>query len=398
MIRKIVYYFFSFFLVVFLFITFSEIFLQILPFIYKKISFPTDKTYIYVLGESSAFGHPYMGKINFSKIVAKTTDWNIDDKKIEIINFAEPGSKPLYQYQKYSFYRYTHPFQKGMVFVYMLGTNGNIFDNDYANNKYKQYNEIIINSVLFLWTHPYFCKTFNLEYYYNALSKLMNKFGDEVYISTVVGNYSGIMPNNVESLIKDKDLREKIGLIDELILNNKYDEALQKISDIIDKYEDKSQILYRVGKIYEKQNKIKEANEVYRNMIGDDDARPTIKENEMIRTLAKQYKFELIDVEEELISRNEIIGFNYFMDLVHPTIDLNILIAKKFTDKLKQKHLINDNDYDIKEDILHEFSDKDWFIIYRDALGEIFFYSCRKYIFDNSGALWTSSIKFTKNN
>lgn len=382
MIKKLLYWLFSIISVILILIVFIELVLQAIPVIYSFFPISKDKTYVYVIGESSAYGHPYMGKINFSKIIAETFNWNIDNKKIEIINFAEPGSKPLDQYQRYSFYRYKHPFKKGMVLIYMLGTNGNIFDNDFANKKYEKYNKFIVNSMIFSWIHPYFCKTFNLEYYYNILTSLFRKFKDEVYIATVVGNYSGVMPNNVEPIIKNNNLRRELNDIDKLIMNSKYEYSLQKIDNIVNNYEDKSQIFYRVGKIYEKQDKIEEANEIYRTMICDSDARPTIKENEMIRNLANKYSFELVDIEKDLINRNEIIGYNYFIDIVHPTINFNMTIAKMFIDKIKNKHFVVCNTYDVEERILGKLSNKDLFTAYRDALGEIFFYSYRDFIFD----------------
>ena len=356
-----------------------EIILQIVPTIYSLIPLSKEKVYIYVIGESTAYGHPYQGKINFSKIVAETLNWEIDNKKIEIINLAVPGCKPFYQYQRYLLYKVIHPFKRGIVFMYMIGTNGNTFNKDYLNNSY---NNFYINSILFSYVHPYFIKAFNIEYYYTILTKLINKFGDEAYISTVLGNFSGVMPNNVVSLIQNKNLRKDLKDIDILIFNNQYDNALQMSNKILTKYEEKSHILYRIGKIYEKQNKTEMANEIYRKMICDDDLRPTIKENQMIRKLVKKYKFELVDMEEALINKDEIIGFNFFMDVVHPTLNLNIFIAKNFVNKLEKKHLINYEEYDIKKNFFPIFSNKDWFITYRDSLGEILFYSCRKNIRD----------------
>lgn len=371
MIKKIILCFLS---VVFSVIL-LEIILQILPTIYKQIPLSKDKIYIYVIGESTAYGHPYQGKINFSKIIGETLDWKIDNKQIEIINLAVPGCKPFYQYQRYFLYKFLHPLKKGLVFMYMIGTNGNTFNRDYLN---KNYNNFTINSILFSYIHPYFTKSFNLEYYYIIITKLINKFGDEAYISTVLGNFSGVMPNNVDSLLRNKELIVDLKNIDELILNNQYDSALQKTNKIMNIYEDKSHILYRLGKIYEKQNKVQEANEIYRKMICDDDLRPTIKENIMIRNLVKKYNFELIDMEEALIKKEEIIGFNFFMDVIHPTIDLNMFIAKNFVKSLKKKHFINYNDIDIEKKFLSVLSDENWFIIYRDSLGEILFYSHRK--------------------
>lgn len=352
-----------------------EIILQILPLIYKQIPLSQEKMYVYVIGESTAYGHPYQGKINFSKIVAETLNWTIDNKKIEIINLAVPGCKPFYQYQRYFLHKCIHPFKKGIVFMYMVGTNGNTFDKDYLN---KNYSEFALNSILFSCIHPYFIKTYNLEYYYTVLIKLIHKFGDEAYISTVLGNFSGVMPNNVDLLIQNENLKIELMNIDDLILDKQYDSALHMLNENLNKYEDKSHILYRIGKIYENQNKIKEANDTYRKMICDDDLRPTIKENKMIRNLVKKYNFELIDMEEALIKKEEIIGFNFFMDLIHPTIDLNIFIAKNFVKKLEKKHFINYNDIDIEKYFLSVLLDENWFIIYRDSLGEIFFFSHRK--------------------
>lgn len=367
MIKKITIFLLS---IIFSFIL-LEITFQVLPYIYKNLPKINNNIYICVIGESISYGHPYQGKINFAKVVSELVNRKIDGKNVEIVCLAGDGDNLYLQYKKYLVYKLLHPLRKNIIFGYFgMGYT-------FPKNNNSKFNLLKFRLLDFL-----FFKN-NFEYEYEKILNIIKKYGDEVYISTIVGNYSGVMPNNVNSLIKNKTLEKELKNIDYLILNEEYNYAIQQTNNLINNYEDKCQILYRIGKIYEKQNKIKEANEVYKKMIDDKDRRPTIEENNIIKMLAKKYQIELIDIDSDLEKKNEIIGYNYFIDIVHPTIDFNMFIAQKFVEKLQKKHLIDCySDYDIREKILYAFSDQDWFIAYRDALGEILLFSYRKNFFD----------------
>ena len=118
-------------------------------------------------------------------------------------------------------------------------------------------------------------------------------------------------------------------------------------------------------------------------MIKYEDLRPTIEENMTIRNLAKKYNVTLVDIDTDIYNKNKIIGYNYFIDMAHPTIDFDIFIAQEFIEKFKQTYKIDIIDIDIKKQLEDELSYRDWFIVYRDALGEIFYYSYyKKTMFD----------------
>jgi len=375
--KKIIYYLLGLLLVIVIGTVIFELILQAVPVIYRNLPNDNNKIYVYVLGESISMGHPYNEKISFSKIIQYMTGNKINNKGIEIIMLARDSQRISQQYLRYFLYKYMHPFKKGIVLCYMKGTG------DWANknNNYDFSLNLKYNVVGFLST--YFTNIYDFRYEYERIIKLAKSFGDDMYVSTIAGNYAGCMPNNVSSLINNKELKENIKEIDNLIVNKKYDVAIEKCNKILNENEDKSQIWYRIGKIYEGQNKVKEANEAYLNAVEyGDDHRPTRYENEVIKELVRKYNVNLVDVVDNL---NEIIGYNYFIDIVHPTVRLHTIIAEEFIKSLSKKYDIKIINNDITEETILkslDFTEKDLFTAYRDALGEIFFYSFYNNIFD----------------
>jgi len=159
-----------------------------------------------------------------------------------------------------------------------------------------------------------------------------------------------------------------------------YDVALSRCKDMLKKYKDKSQIWYRIGKIYEKQNRIKEAKEAYLNAIEYGyDARPTRYQNNIIKKLAYKYNIPITDTFTKLNNFDEIAGYNFFIDKIHPNIRLHKIIAEGFIELLSKKYNLSANKNFSEKEILKtsKFNDKDLFALYRDGLGEIIIYSYR---------------------
>ena len=371
----------KYFYYVIIFALFIELFFQLIPVIYRNLSVSQKEVPIYVLGHCVSYGYPYQGKVSFPKTIARMLNNKIDDKDIKIVMLSEASQTIFQQYLKYYKYKLFHPHSRGIVLCYMSKDINNLQNITTGNNKFfinilKRINLINLPTI-------YFNKINDFKSQYDIFLYLINKFGDDIYVSTVSGNYSGAMPNNIDSLIKNKNLKEELQIVDNLILNNNYDYALEKINELFKIYKNDSQILYRVGKIYEKQQKINEANSTYKKMIKYEDLRPTIEENMTIRNLAKKYNVTLVDIDTDICNKNKIIGYNYFIDMAHPTIDFDIFIAQEFIEKIKQNYKIDIIDTDITKQLEDELSYIDWFIVYRDALGEIFYYSYyKKAIFD----------------
>lgn len=376
MIKKIYYYLIILLMILIISIMIFELILKILPVVYRSLPSNNNKVYIYILGESSAWGHPYQGKLSFSKIIQYSLNNHIENKEIELIILAAPGEQLIHQYFKYFIYKYTHPLQKGIVLMYM-GTND--WEIEGTKNHFKKiYTRFKFAGLL----NSYFKIIYDFTCEYERIIILAKNFGDDIYISTIVGNYAGLMPDSIALLLNDRKLNDEINNIDNLILNKEYNNAFRKCNALLAKYnsEDVSQVWYRIGKIYEGQNRVKEANEAYLNAVEyGRDARPTRHQNEIIKKLSIKYNIQILDIFDDLLHSNKIIGYEYFIDKIHPNIKFNIMIAKGFISLLMEKYnLILKKDLS-EESILKsfEFNEEDLFISYRDALGEIIAFSYR---------------------
>lgn len=348
-----------------------EFILQILPIAYRNLPTDNNKIYVYILGESSAYGYPY--NISYSKIIQYITGNKINNKEIEVVLLAYPGDTLFDQYKKYLAYKCFNPFKKGILLAY-IGTN------DWTNKTKDVSNQIYLKIYLAGFLKNYFSGVHDFRYEYERIIRLAKRFGDDMYVSTVAGNYAGCMPNNVSSLINNKELKENIDGIDNLIIDKQYAIALEKCNKILKENEDKSQIWYRIGKIYERQNRVKEAKAAYLNAIEYDgwDARPTRYQNNIITNLAKKYNIPFIDTFDKLNSSENIVGYNFFLDKIHPSIELHKMIAVDFINLLSKKYKINIIAKNLSNDRFLQYfklNDNSLFDAYKNIFGEIFAYS-----------------------
>ncbi len=370
--KKIIHYSISIAINIIIAVVFYELILQIIPVIYRNLPVANDKIYVYVLGESSAWGQPYQSKISYSKIIGYMLNSKLDGKEMEFKIFASPGSSLTEQYKKYFIYKYLHPFRKGIVLLY-IGTNNWSNKDNYTG--YDRFLKFIIADLI----NTYFKNVDDFKYEYEKILLLSKKFGDDAYASTIAGNYAGFMPNNVVSLVYNPPLKEKIDKIDDLIFHGSYDDAIKQCNELLKTNEDKSQILYRIGKIYEKQGKIKDANEAFLHAVDFEwDARPTRYQNNVILNLAAKYNVPVTDIFKKLYDSNEIIGYNFFADKIHPSVKLNSFIAEGFVGLLAGKYnadIINKDLSDEKILRVFGFTKEDLFFQYAESIREVFMYS-----------------------
>ena len=365
MIKKIIYFFISFLLVIILSIIIAEFILQIVPLISKNITLAKDKVYIYIIGESSSVGEPYSPKVSYYKILDYMIGGKIDNKNIEFIEIAWSGNSIRKQYWRYLLYRYTHPFDKGLSFIY-AGKN------DWDNGEDNKYLKVYKSKVFNLIRNSLF-ENSNFRYNYEKLILAMKNFGDDVFVATIEGNYSGFMPHLDADDVSYKEEFNKID--DEILLNQNYNKANEMLEQLEEKEDsDKSWIYYRYGKIAEFTGNIKEANDyfikdigLYRNII------PSKYQIGCIRLLAEKYNLPLVDIFEKIYNSGNIIGFNFYKDNQHPDIKLYITIAELFANALKDKYenkinieKNNINEYDIYRNF--GFNDRDMYDVYRHSL------------------------------
>ena len=242
---KIIYAFFSIVFICFLTILIFEVIFQIIPKVYKNIPESSKYSYVYILGESSSAGYPYL-KLSYSKILKHILNNKIDNKEIVLIDLSYPGCQLYHQYISYFIYKYFHPFKKGIVLMYM-GTN------NWAIKK--EYSDFSRNILLKFNLVSLFDKYFNLiiskltclnisagdfEYEYEKIVKLAKKFGDDISLSTIIGNYGGFPP-------EEESYRNEFDLIDEEFFNFRFDNAYRLCQKYLqnDNYPRKAQFFYK---------------------------------------------------------------------------------------------------------------------------------------------------------
>ncbi|MBR3627269.1 MAG: hypothetical protein IKN42_00305 [Elusimicrobia bacterium] len=328
---------------------------------------PNDKVYIYIVGESSSVGEPYSSHISYYKILNYIIGGKINNKNINFIKIAYSGDNIKTQYWKYLIYRYTHPFRKGLVFIYAGKNDWDNGKNEDCLIDYKSKLFELINTIF----RSYIREGFKSKY--EKLIMATKNFGDIAFVTTIAGNYSGFMPHLDADNIQYKEEFNRID--DEILISKNYEKALEKLRNLEEKKDsDKSWIYYRYGKIAEFTGKIKEANDyyikgicLYSNLI------PTKYQIECVRNLAKKYNLTLVDIFDKVYNSGKIIGFNFYKDNQHPDIKLYITIAELFANALKEKYgdKINIEKNNVSEEEVYKyfnFDENGMYFVYRHSL------------------------------
>lgn len=335
--KTIIYIFLCIFVIVFISVIFFEILLQTLPFIYKLIPTDNNVQYVYVLGESSAVGAPYE-KISYSKILkAIIKGHKINNKEIKLIHLEKAGCQLYHQYINYVLYRYLHPTHRGIMLLY-IGTNNWAKEDLYSDFKRNLLLKLEVYKLLdkyikFLKFNNYNVD-YDFQYEYEKIVLLARKFEEDIYMSTISGNYE-FPPDGSDDIIENEE-------IDDLFFNNKIEQAKQLCINLLEdeKYQDKYSFWYRLGMILKKENKTEEANEALFNSAGykiEDKPNP-IYQNNIIRKISNKYNISLFDFFDQLCKSGKIIGFDFFIDTVHPSIKTHVDIAYGFIDLLSKKY------------------------------------------------------------
>lgn len=367
--KKTIYFVTASIIIALLSCIFVEIIFQTVPAFYKLLPEDNEKTYLYIIGESSAYGYPY--NIPYSKIIQYITGNKINNKDIETVMLAYPGDTLFDQYKKYVRYKFLHPFKKGIVLAYM-GTN------DWSNRGLEKRKEPLSGFYLISFLKNYFDRNHNFLDDYEQIIVSSKRFGDDIFVSTIAGNYGGFMPNDVSSL-SNKNLKENLKQTDTLIAEKKYDSAFSKCKEMFAENHNKAQIWYKTGKIYESLGKTNEANEAYLNAVEYGwDARPARYQNTVIKFLAAKYQIPLADIFGKLLNSGDVIGYKFFDDKIHPSLILNILIAENFVNLISSKYQVDIINASPDSNAILKYcrlNDYDLFDAYKNVFGEIFAYS-----------------------
>ncbi len=347
--KKFIFLALSILFVVFVSLVFLELFLNFIPCIYRFFPLNDNVQYIYILGESTADGFPYE-KISYSKILEYVVkDRKINDKKIKIIYLQKSGCQLYHQFISYFLYRYSHPFHRGIMLLYM-GTNNWSKKPLYSDFKRNLLLKSIIYSLLekyirYLQFEKYeFDDKYDFQYEYEKIVLLAKKFNEDIYISTISGNYE-FPPDSYNNHNENKE-------IDQMFFSGNLVQAQQLCNKYLEdnKYKDKSRFWYRLGMILKQENKIKDANEAFFNAVkyNFEDKPESIFQNYVIKKIASKYDIPVFDFFQQLCKSGKIIGFDFFVDTIHPNIETHIDITYGFVYLLSKKY---EFDFIKKEDI-----------------------------------------------
>ncbi|MDB5281727.1 MAG: hypothetical protein JWO06_802, partial [Bacteroidota bacterium] len=114
------------------------------PPVYQLL-FDDGKQYLYVLGESTSLGVPYLAKISPAQMLSYQFNDSLQGKPIQTITLAMEGHNIEYNYFKFYFELLMRPHKNGLVFMYS-GINENINntpDVDFDNWKWMQHSIVL---------------------------------------------------------------------------------------------------------------------------------------------------------------------------------------------------------------------------------------------------------------
>lgn len=365
--------------------------------IYRFLHRDDDSFYIYVVGGSTAYGEPYDSKISFSKIVSYMFDGTIRGKKIEIINLAEPGHNVEYAYWKLFRELFARPHRDGLLLIY-AGINDPVSrgaDPSFWRWKLMQ-RSIVLSKLQYVLEgrlpgslfegrqtdYNALSRFFGLnnslqkyEYRLRKLIALAKSYGQDIVISTLVGNISQFDPEDRSiyeagealALFNEATERESSGDFAAAI------EIYERILGTMDV--NLAHVYYHLGKCYRAVGMQDQAKEYFWKAVDvGDPRRPNRWQNEVIRRLAREYDIELSDSSSifEEDSPDEIPGDNLFVDAHHPNLRGYILMARGFAREMEKVtgERIARPDVTPEEIMEHfGFGDKDLFGVFIDRSG-----------------------------
>ncbi len=178
-----------------------------------------------------------------------------------------------------------------------------------------------------------------------AVVKLAQQEKIPLIFCTAASNLADWPPveRKVTTLPETENYQEKLDQLKELIKENLMEKAQKNIKPLLEKYPNDASLFYLQAKI---------ASQSGQPMAGyffikakDLDLiswRATSTQNEFIRSLADQNGVWVADVEKELFSHspNNLTGFNFMTDNVHPTKEGSYFISRTIINLLKKEKLV----------------------------------------------------------
>jgi len=303
---------------------------------------------IYVVGESTSEGEPYIPKISFAKIVSYMFGGKLRNREIRIINLAKGGKNAEYEYWRLLGELYLRPPGDGLLLIYS-GINDacqDSYDEEYGRWRFLQ-NSLVISKIQYLlqetninWLRNIFGvnnprSLQRYDYRLRKIVKLAERFKLKVIISTLVSNYADFSPLKEGSEFADDiklaqnyrdrgDFRKARGIYSALLLKSASNRDFLNFS---------------IAQCYQATGDYGNAKEYFYHAVDSgNEIRPTLGQDRVIRKIASEYGIPLADnlryFEEN--SPNGLLGNSLFHDAHHPNLKGHILLAKGFAREMEK--------------------------------------------------------------
>ena len=305
---------------------------------------------IFILGESSAAGYPFMPLGSFSRYLRQRLELVYPDLKIEVVNI---GMTAINSYTIRDLFPGVLDQKPDAVLIY---TGHNEYYGALGVGSVESFgsSRFLVNSALYLNQY----KTFELlrNIYKNVagwFASKSKKSSDGTLMSRIVGDqniplnsskyFEGISQFEVNmrdilEMAKEKNVRVILGT---LVSNLK--DQFPFISSSEGEFPPANKIFQEAQEEY-KAGDYKKASLLFRR-AKDLDAlrfRAPEKINETIINLAKEFKYPVVQIDSAFnaVSPNGIIGNNLMTDHLHPTLQGYLLIGKLFYESLEKYSLL----------------------------------------------------------
>lgn len=310
---------------------------------------------IFVLGESSTAGWPYVSNASFPRQLKRRLELVYPDKEIEVINM---GMSAISTFTIRDFVPQIIEQKPDLVLIYTghneyygalgVGSAESLGKNRFIVNLLlylQEYKTIELIRNFFSWTASLFSNT-----------SASDKEGQETLMGRMIGE--SLIPLNSETYYEGlKQFEGNMKDILEMFQKNNIKVILSTVaSNVKDhkpfesvNYENlpKAKDIYEEALTYYKNGEIEKAKELF-YYAKDLDAlrfRAPEKINLILNNLSNEYKLPIVDFDSLFasVSENGLIGNNIMVDHLHPNIEGYFLIAKGFYNEIEKYNLIRSN-------------------------------------------------------
>ena len=271
-------------------------------------------------------------------VFPETLKKKLSTKPVEIINFASPGwSSTDIRLAFLQSVRY----DPDIIIIYSghndpnpLARNYSPFIRSIENALMNFYSYLYISDKIYKFVEPHkrtFAKNsrFAFSQFRENIGAVLNiceERGIDVILMTVTGNCRTI----------DFDVREMIDSLDKGFtgMNHMYDErfnqALELFRNLCEEFPDNRYYHYLCGICYERTGDQTSAQIHYSHAEAGGPNACMFPINNSIRELARRYEtVRLIDIEAEILSKYDRVGYNLFVDDIHPRSIVHSFIADR---------------------------------------------------------------------